>query len=76
MAKLESGNAEWHPTELDMRKVISESVATTEPADQGQAGRPALELDDGLPPVMADHDRLIQVMLNLLSNAVKFCPPG
>jgi signal transduction histidine kinase len=24
---------------------------------------------------MADHDRLIQVMLNLLSNAVKFCPP-
>jgi signal transduction histidine kinase len=25
---------------------------------------------------MADHDRLIQVMLNLLSNAVKFCPPA
>ena len=35
----------------------------------------ALDLPGGLPPVLADRDRLIQVMLNLLSNAVKFCPP-
>jgi signal transduction histidine kinase len=25
---------------------------------------------------MADHDRLMQVLINLLSNAVKFCEPG
>jgi signal transduction histidine kinase len=26
--------------------------------------------------ILADRDRLIQVMLNLLSNAVKFLPPA
>ena len=29
-----------------------------------------------MPPVRADLDRIVQVMLNLLSNAVKFCEPG
>jgi Na+/proline symporter/signal transduction histidine kinase len=75
MAKLESGNAEWHPTELDMRKVISESVETADSLIKDKQVELVLELDEGLPPLMADHDRLIQVMLNLLSNAVKFCPP-
>jgi Na+/proline symporter/nitrogen-specific signal transduction histidine kinase len=76
MAKLESGNAEWHPTELDMHKVIRESVETTDSLIKDKQVELVLELDEGLPPVMADHDRLIQVMLNLLSNAVKFCPPA
>jgi signal transduction histidine kinase len=29
-----------------------------------------------VPAVVADRDRVMQVMLNLLSNAVKFCPSG
>ena len=29
-----------------------------------------------VPPVRADRDRLVQVVLNLLSNAVKFIEPG
>jgi signal transduction histidine kinase len=33
-----------------------------------------LELPQQVPPVRADRDRLMQVMLNLISNAVKFCP--
>ena len=35
------------------------------------------DLAASTPRILADRDRLIQVMLNLLSNAVKFCdPPG
>jgi signal transduction histidine kinase len=30
-------------------------------------------LPDSAPPVVADRDRIMQVMLNLLSNAMKFC---
>jgi signal transduction histidine kinase len=35
-----------------------------------------IEAPDPAPLVLADQDRLVQVMLNLLSNAVKFCAPG
>jgi PAS domain S-box-containing protein len=33
-------------------------------------------LEDRLPPVRADKDRLRQIFFNLLSNAIKFTPPG
>ena len=35
-----------------------------------------VDLPDNLPLILADRDRLIQVMLNLLSNAVKFLKQG
>jgi Na+/proline symporter/nitrogen-specific signal transduction histidine kinase len=74
MAKLESGNVDWRPTQLAMPEVIRESVEATDSLFKDKRVELFLALNDGLPPVMADHDRLIQVMLNLLSNAVKFCP--
>jgi signal transduction histidine kinase len=35
-----------------------------------------LALPPSAPPVFADRDRVLQVLLNLLSNAAKFCAPG
>jgi signal transduction histidine kinase len=35
-----------------------------------------VRLPDKVPPVTADLDRMVQVMLNLLSNAMKFCDPN
>jgi Na+/proline symporter/signal transduction histidine kinase len=75
LAKLESGNAEWHSAELDMNEVIHEAVSTTSQLLRERGVVLALDLPESVPPVHADRDRLMQVMLNLISNAVKFCDP-
>ena len=75
MAKIESGNAEWHTSELDLREVIEESVAATYATFNDRHVTLTQDLAPHTPRIRADRDRLIQVMLNLLSNAVKFCHP-
>jgi signal transduction histidine kinase len=75
LAKIESGNAEWMGSELDLKKVIEQSMAATSQLFSEKGARIELDLPDGLPLIHADHDRLMQVMLNLLSNAVKFLTP-
>ncbi len=76
MAKIESGNAEWCAAELDLREVITEACEAT--SQLFSEARVALTqvLGAAAPRVMADRDRLMQVLINLLSNAVKFCQPG
>ncbi|WP_332821962.1 sensor histidine kinase [Pseudomonas sp.] len=73
LAKLESGRAEWHTTALDLKEVIEDAQATTSQLLQEQGVELRLELPAQIPPVLADRDRLLQVLLNLISNAVKFC---
>ncbi|MDX1368769.1 sensor histidine kinase [Pseudomonas sp.] len=73
LAKLESGRAEWHTTTLDLKEVIEDAQATTSQLLQEQGVELRLELPAQIPPVLADRDRLLQVLLNLISNAVKFC---
>jgi len=73
LSKLESGLVEWQVTNVDLAEVVSASVAET---SQLFAGRSLdVEITGPLPPVAADRDRIVQVLLNLLSNAAKFCDP-
>ena len=74
MAKIESGNAEWRTSELDMHEVIQEAVDATSQLFREKGVALSLSLSDAVPRVRADKDRLMQVLINLLSNAVKFCP--
>ena len=73
LAKIESGKAEWHTAEVDVKEVIEESVAATSQLYRERRIALEVELPAAVPTIMADRDRLIQVMINLLSNASKFC---
>jgi Na+/proline symporter/signal transduction histidine kinase len=76
MAKIESGNAEWRTSELDMHDVIQDAVDATSQLFREKGVMLTLSLTESVPRVRADQDRLMQVLINLLSNAVKFCPAG
>ena len=76
MAKIESGHADWHSSELDLAQLIRASTETVSELLRERGARIELELPPQPVPVRADPDRLTQVMLNLLSNAAKFVPAG
>jgi signal transduction histidine kinase len=75
-ARLEAGNVDYELAEVD----VSEALAECEPLVAPQARASKLEL--GISPcpigavVVADAEKLQQILLNLLSNAVKFTGPG
>jgi Na+/proline symporter/signal transduction histidine kinase len=76
LAKLESGRAEWHVADVDPREVVHAAVAATGQLIRDRDAQIDVDLPDLVPPVAADRDRLMQVLLNLLSNAAKFCDPS
>jgi Na+/proline symporter/signal transduction histidine kinase len=75
LAKIESGNAEWHSTEIDMHEVVEDSITSVSQLFRERGIALSADLAEGVPLIVADRDRLMQVMLNLLSNAAKFCAP-
>jgi signal transduction histidine kinase len=76
LARLESGRARWTTEPLDPGQAVREAVAAAEGLLRSREIQLQLELPAQIPVVLADRDRLMQVLLNLLTNAVKFCPAG
>lgn len=76
MAKIESGHAEWHDTEVDMVALLRQAAQTVQELLRERGAELVLDLPERAPALMADADRLTQVVLNLLSNAAKFVPAG
>lgn len=76
MAKLESGRAEWTTGEVSIGEVVDEAATALEPLFREKQVELSLLVEPDLPLLMADRDRLMQVVVNLLSNAVKFVRGG
>ena len=76
MAKIESGHAEWHTADVDLKALLEQAALTTREMFRERGAVLELDLPGQVPRLRADADRLTQVLLNLLSNAAKFVPPG
>jgi Na+/proline symporter/signal transduction histidine kinase len=76
LAKIESGQAEWHVARVDLRDAIAVALADMSQIFKEKSVRLETRLAESVSPVWADSDRLVQVLLNLLSNALKFSAPG
>jgi signal transduction histidine kinase len=74
LAKLESGRADLQSIDVDLCDVVRESADTLVQLLREKQVVLDLQVCDQC-RVLADRDRLMQVMINLLSNAVKFVAP-
>lgn len=77
ISKIESGRLEWNDCFVLLPDVVSGAVhAVQSQLEQKMGLRLVVDVQQGLPPVWVDPDRLFQVLLNLLQNALKFTTQG
>jgi signal transduction histidine kinase len=80
LASVDAGIAELRPELQDVTALVDKAragLSATFPEISGE--RPinlTVEVDEHLPPFIADGTRIVQVLYNLLSNAARFSPPG
>jgi PAS domain S-box-containing protein len=75
MSKIEAGEMMVAPKHTRLQPIIEDSVRSIE-ALARDAGVTIVQSLNGVPDVVADPDRTIQILVNLLSNAVKHAPSG
>jgi signal transduction histidine kinase len=76
ITKIESGNAEWKMEPVSVAEIIKQATTITSSSFELYGLELLSDVEDGLPEVVADRNRLVQVMLNLISNAMKFTEKG
>lgn len=74
--KMQSGTMEFRLSSLSLRAALASAVAANAAFASAHGARIVLVEPVPAGEVVADPDRLAQVLANLISNAVKFSPPG
>jgi len=75
MSKIDAGKFELSPAEFNFEKMIQRVVNVVNFRVEEKRQKFTVRIDDAIPPnLIADDQRLAQVIINLLGNAVKFTP--
>jgi signal transduction histidine kinase len=73
--RAETGKMRVEPRCIVLAELMRQTVAMMKPiADEKRVGL-EVGIDQRLPLVLADPDRVLQVLINLVDNALKFTPP-
>ncbi len=76
MSRAEAGELKLNMREAHLPDVVIDAVARLELQYKARQQTVIMELDDDLPPVYIDSDRIVQVLSNLINNSIKYSPEG
>lgn len=76
VTRIEAGRLPVDPAAAAPASLLAEAREALEPVAARASLRLAAEAEDGLPAVLADRNRVLQVFANLVGNAAKFAPAG
>ncbi|MEH2383854.1 MAG: PAS domain S-box protein [Nostoc sp.] len=76
IAKMEAGKVEWQMQPLDPGELLDLATNSTAGLFETNGLELVCEIEPGLPQIVGDRNRLLQVLINLISNAVKFTESG
>ena len=76
LEKIEAGEMTWQVEPMDVAGALGQAAAATRSLYEARGLDFAVAIEPDLPPVLGDHDRVVQVIVNLISNAVKFTREG
>ena len=76
VTRLEAGRLLIVPQPMAASLLVAGALETMRPLAQARGVTLASSVEGGLPPVMADPDRIGQVFSNLVGNALRFTSPG
>jgi two-component system phosphate regulon sensor histidine kinase PhoR len=74
LSKIESGRVSFKQEPIDLRAIIERTLSMIKPLADKKGHRILTRVEEPLPPLTGDEDRLVQVLTNLLDNAVKYTP--
>ena len=76
LAKIEAGKMEWNLENVSMPEVAERAIAATTALFDQKKLKLVKQIENDLPDISGDRDKLIQVIINLISNSVKFTDKG
>ena len=76
LAKIEAGKMEWNIGIISIPDIVDRAIAATSSLFYNKNIVLRKFMENGLPEISGDPDKIIQVVVNLISNAVKFTVEG
>jgi len=76
IAKMEAGKVEWQMQPINPGELLDWAANSTAALFETNGLQLLTEIESGLPQIIGDRNRLLQVLINLISNAVKFTEFG
>jgi K+-sensing histidine kinase KdpD/CheY-like chemotaxis protein len=76
LAKIEAGKMEWNFETVSIPEIVERAISASSSLFDQKSLKLEKSIEQDLPAISGDRDKLIQVIINLISNAVKFTDKG